>query len=75
MSTDRYDFVVLGATGFTGQFVVDEVARVVAEEGGNLKFALAGRNMEKLQTVLSESSKRTGISEKWSFSNLLIYLT
>lgn len=62
MSEDRYDFVVFGATGFTGQFVVDEVARVIDEEGGNRKMAVAGRSMEKLQKVLAESSQRTGKS-------------
>lgn len=60
MSEERYDFVVFGATGFTGQFVVDEVARVIEEEGGTMKMAVAGRSMEKLQKVLTESSQRTG---------------
>jgi short subunit dehydrogenase-like uncharacterized protein len=63
MSEERYDFVVFGASGFTGQFVVDEVARVIEEEGGNLKMAIAGRSMEKLQKVLKESSQRTGIHQ------------
>lgn len=55
----QYDLVIFGATGFTGQFVVDEVARVEEEEG-SLTWAVAGRNMEKLQKVLAQSSKRTG---------------
>nr|KAG5702132.1 hypothetical protein BaRGS_010398 [Batillaria attramentaria] len=54
-----YDLVIFGATGFTGQFVVDEVARVAEEEGG-LKWAVAGRTMAKLQKVLEQSSQRTG---------------
>lgn len=58
MSGDRFDIVVFGASGFTGQFVVDEVARVAETEG--MKFAVAGRSMEKLQKVLEESSQRTG---------------
>lgn len=61
MSEQRYDFVIFGATGFTGQFVVDEVARVMEEENGTLKMAVAGRSMEKLQKMLRESSRRTGI--------------
>lgn len=60
MSETRYDFVVFGATGFTGQFVVDEVARVIEENGGAMKMAVAGRSMEKLQKILKESSQRTG---------------
>lgn len=67
MSEERFDIVVLGATGFTGQFVVDEVARVVDEEGGSMKFAVAGRSMEKLQKVLQESSVRTGENNAHAF--------
>ncbi|XP_076464634.1 saccharopine dehydrogenase-like oxidoreductase [Babylonia areolata] len=54
-----YDLIIFGATGFTGQFVVDEVARVEEEEE-TLSWAVAGRTMEKLQKVLAQSSKRTG---------------
>ena len=54
----KYDLVVLGATGFTGAYLVEEVARVADEE--KLTWAIAGRNMAKLQKVLSEASSRTG---------------
>jgi len=54
----KYDIVVFGASGFTGQYVVDEVARIAEDEG--LKWAVSGRSMEKIQKVLSESSDRTG---------------
>lgn len=59
MSEERYDLVIFGATGFTGQFVVEELVRVT-EEIGNLRMAVAGRNMEKLQKVLEQASKYTG---------------
>ncbi|KAH3862951.1 hypothetical protein DPMN_025926 [Dreissena polymorpha] len=59
MAGRRFDLVIFGATGFTGQFVVDEVARV-ADEASGLKFAVAGRSMQKLQKVLQKSSQRTG---------------
>lgn len=55
----KFDLVVFGATGFTGQYTVDEVARTAEDE--NLKWAIAGRNMAKLQTVLAESSQRIGV--------------
>lgn len=58
MEERQFDFIVFGASGFTGQYTVDEVARVAEEE--NLKWAIAGRNMRKLQTVLSDASIRTG---------------
>lgn len=55
----KYDIVVFGASGFTGKFVVEEVARISDEEGG-LTWAISGRSMEKLQTVLANASKATG---------------
>ena len=58
----KYDIVVFGATGFTGQFVVEEIARTIEEEKG-LTWAIAGRNMQKLQAVLREASKQTGDDE------------
>lgn len=58
MATERYDIVIFGASGFTGQFVVEEVARVAPTE--RLTWAVSGRSMEKIQKVLSKASKRTG---------------
>ncbi|KAK3093401.1 hypothetical protein FSP39_015091 [Pinctada imbricata] len=58
MAESRFDIVIFGATGFTGQFVVEEVARVSEEEG--LTWAVAGRSMDKLQKVLTQASKMTG---------------
>ncbi len=55
----KYDIVVFGATGFTGQFVVEEIARTIEEER-NIKWAIAGRNMAKLQKVLEVASRETG---------------
>lgn len=55
----KYDIVVFGATGFTGQFVVEEIARTIDSEN-DLKWAIAGRNMKKMQSVLSTASKKTG---------------
>ncbi|XP_059163768.1 saccharopine dehydrogenase-like oxidoreductase [Physella acuta] len=58
MSQNRYDLVLFGASGFTGHYTIDEVSKVAEEE--NLTWAVAGRNMNKLQKVLSEASVRTG---------------
>ena len=48
--TKKYDFIVFGATGFTGKLVVEYL---VERYLGNpeIKWALAGRNLEKLKTV------------------------
>lgn len=56
----RHDIVIFGATGFTGQFVVEEVSRIAAEE--SLTWAVAGRSMEKLQKVLSAAGTKTGVN-------------
>ena len=61
MSEERYDIVIFGATGFTGQFVLEEMARVLEKESGYLTMAIAGRNMDKLQKVLEQASTQTGI--------------
>ncbi|XP_064622496.1 saccharopine dehydrogenase-like oxidoreductase [Lineus longissimus] len=53
-----YDIVILGASGFTGNFVTSELACVAQEEG--ITWAVAGRNKLKLRAVLKEASKRAG---------------
>lgn len=62
MATQRYDIIIFGASGFTGQFVVEEVARI-ADEEGSLTWAIAGRTMAKLQKVLEAASRKTGSVE------------
>ena len=68
----KYDIVVFGATGFTGQFVVEEIARTVDSQN-DLKWAIAGRNMKKMQSVLSTASQKTGTvkSVRFELSNLI----
>lgn len=61
----RYDLVVFGATGYTGQFVVEEVARTAELEKskgkGPLSWAIAGRSKNKLQDVLTKAKEETGM--------------
>jgi len=51
----RYDLVVYGASGFTGQFVVEYVHRASVEHG--LSWAVAGRSEGKLQAVLDRAGR------------------
>ena len=48
--TKKYDFIDFGATGFTGKLVVEYL---VERYLGNpeIKWALAGRNLEKLKSA------------------------
>ena len=51
MSTKPYDFVVFGATGFTGLRVARYLGQVEKGEKLQGKWAIAGRSAEKLQRM------------------------
>ncbi|KAL7071621.1 hypothetical protein ACQ4LE_009267 [Meloidogyne hapla] len=57
-SSDRYDLVIYGASGFTGQYVLENFAK--SEEYGKLSIAVAGRSMKKLEETLANVGKLTG---------------
>lgn len=57
--TKDLDVVIFGATGVTGQYVIREMAKVAADEDG-LKWAVAGRNAEKLKECLHSTLGDTG---------------
>lgn len=59
-SEKEYDFVVFGASGFTGKYVVEYIVRTVLDEEKDLKWAIAGRNCAKLEAVRDEISSLTG---------------
>lgn len=59
-STDRkFDVVLWGATGFTGKLVAEYLLERYGV-GGELSWALAGRNRTKLEAVRSEIGHDTG---------------
>ncbi|KAI3363620.1 hypothetical protein L3Q82_001252 [Scortum barcoo] len=60
-----YHVIVFGATGFTGQFVVEEVARCAAQspDGSALKWAVAGRSRRRLEEVLKRAAGRLSMPE------------
>ncbi|XP_033503910.1 saccharopine dehydrogenase-like oxidoreductase [Epinephelus lanceolatus] len=60
-STRPYHIIIFGATGFTGQFVVEEVARCAAES--SLKWAVAGRSRQRLGEVLKRAVERLSMPE------------
>lgn len=62
MSCEReYDFVVFGATGFTGKYVCVELYNQI--KGQDLKWAIAGRNVQKLEDIKSWFFKTSKIPE------------
>ncbi|XP_048213475.1 saccharopine dehydrogenase-like oxidoreductase [Perognathus longimembris pacificus] len=62
MEKRPFQLVVFGASGFTGQFVTEEVAREQAapERGFRLPWAVAGRSREKLLRVLERAALKLG---------------
>src|SRR2546421_162426 len=60
MADREYDIVVFGATGFTGALTAEYLAR---HAPATTRWALAGRNREKLEAVrrrLAQTSPATG---------------
>lgn len=59
----EFDAVVFGASGFTGQYVVEEMALSMDMDSlykhNNLKWAVAGRNKDKITQVLNEVAINT----------------
>ncbi|XP_061741731.1 saccharopine dehydrogenase-like oxidoreductase isoform X1 [Nerophis ophidion] len=50
----KYHIIIFGASGFTGKFVAEEVARYAADTTGDqrLKWAVAGRSRARLEVTL-----------------------
>lgn len=67
----QYDLIVFGASGFTGQYVAEEVSRIAEEE--QITWAVAGRNASKLRAVLQNVKKATGTDRSIvaKFNNLI----
>jgi short subunit dehydrogenase-like uncharacterized protein len=56
MSQRDFDLILWGATGFTGRLVAEHLARVGPER--SLRWAVGGRDPEKLAAVLAEVDAR-----------------
>ncbi len=60
MAQRKYDIILLGATGFTGQITAEYISRHAIKE--NITWAIAGRNKEKLEALhLSISGQKPDI--------------
>jgi short subunit dehydrogenase-like uncharacterized protein len=57
-STKEFDLVVYGATGFTGRLVAEYLVKQYAQDS-TLKWAMAGRNEQKLAQVRDEIGARS----------------
>src|SRR6516164_497654 len=50
MSSSKFDIIVYGATGFTGQLVAEYLASRYKDDK-QLRWAMAGRSLDKLKSV------------------------
>lgn len=53
----QFDIIIFGATGFTGKHCVLQTPKIL----GNLKWAVAGRDQQKLNSMLQEIGDRLDI--------------
>jgi short subunit dehydrogenase-like uncharacterized protein len=51
MASRQYDLVVYGATGYTGKYTAEHLQKSAPTD---LNWAIAGRNSQKLESVLKE---------------------
>lgn len=63
MASKKVDFIIYGASGYTGQYVVREVARK-SQTDKELRWAVAGRSKSKLQDSLRSAAEELGKEEK-----------
>lgn len=49
-SSREFDIIIFGATGYTGMYVIEELANTT--KNSSIKWAVAGRNIEKLKSSL-----------------------
>ncbi|XP_041449473.1 saccharopine dehydrogenase-like oxidoreductase [Drosophila obscura] len=66
MAADRLDVIIFGASGFTGKYTVFEAVTVL----NGLRWGIAGRNREKLESVL----KQMGAKAKKDLSQTPIFI-
>jgi short subunit dehydrogenase-like uncharacterized protein len=55
--SEKYDIVLYGASGFTGAYVLEAIAKSAHQD---LRYAVAGRSEQKLKKVLKDVSETTG---------------
>ncbi|XP_045471739.1 saccharopine dehydrogenase-like oxidoreductase [Harmonia axyridis] len=60
---EKLDIILLGATGFTGQYVLKELHKLTRAKGRNLTWGVAGRNQNGLRKALADLAAETEDSE------------
>ena len=70
----RFDVVIFGATGFTGKLTAAYLAASARREPGKFRWAIAGRNMQKLRDLrdqLGDGAPDIIVAESQNLSSLI----
>jgi Saccharopine dehydrogenase NADP binding domain len=59
----KYDIVVLGATGFTGYLAARHLAKTYGVDNKTIRWAIAGRSIDKLEKVKQDLAKELNMPE------------
>lgn len=54
MSARKLDIVIFGATGWVGRYAIENLAKTVAQENHDIKWAVAGRSAAKVRAILED---------------------
>lgn len=60
-SSGEFDVVVFGATGFTGGLVAEYIDSAVANQGRALRWAVAGRDADRLRAISERSNTKPAV--------------
>lgn len=58
MASREFDVIIFGATGYTGRYVIEELTN--STKSTDIKWAIAGRNVQKLKESLDIVQKYIG---------------
>ncbi|XP_068901269.1 saccharopine dehydrogenase-like oxidoreductase [Tenebrio molitor] len=57
---NRLDVIIFGASGYSGKYVVQNLVKVSTNEKCKITWGIAGRSLEKLQSVIKEMELKLG---------------
>jgi len=65
-SPRKFNLIVFGATGFTGKHVIEEIVKTLAAGHSEpFTWAVAGRSISKMDTILTEVSNFLGLIQNF----------
>lgn len=60
MSDGRFGIVIFGATGFVGKYAIENLVATIDQDGGDIRWAVAGRDEDRIRQTLRTLSGKIG---------------